>query len=71
MKIGIFYITKIMPKPVDLSVSKPEWVTRIPLPNSRSVWIRVVEVEAADEMTALDEANPRIGESVMNAHELP
>ncbi len=63
MRVGIFYI--------DTSKNYSGWtVVADGKENKDAVGIRMEVVEAEDEVAAMDMAQPRDNESVMNAHEL-
>lgn len=61
MRVGIFYLSHVKTD----SDQQGIW-----LKDGTSRWIRVQEVDAEDVEAALDMAQPREGESVMNTHEL-
>ncbi len=61
MRIGIFYLSHY---------KTADDLQGVWLKDGTSLWIRVEEVEAEDVEAALDMAEPRDGEIVMNTHEL-
>lgn len=63
MRFGIFYFGLTSPK-AEL------WLSMISLPGGGTGYIRVEEVQAENVMEALDKANPRPHEMVMNSHPL-
>lgn len=65
MRVGLFYISSST-KQTASSLDRQRIHT-----STGSMWIRVEEVSADDEASALDYAKPYDDETFMNAHELP
>lgn len=63
MRVGIFYLSKFSGRKGERQA--------IRLPGGGQVWVRVEEVEAGGTSEALDRAELRPNETLMNTHRLP